>query len=135
MSVVEEILRKSNDSLSFGNYLLNEKKKVENFEAFDNKYKVKTHKELTRLEKNDKMLLETLPGTAVHNFSENDREVSFSIEGFDNTQITLELEPNQEYKLIVDDMTVCTMEATAYGKITFSLDLKGDSKNVVIRKM
>lgn len=53
MAVIEELIRKEDDgSISFGNYLMDEKKKVLDFEVQGDLYKVKTFKEITKLEKN-----------------------------------------------------------------------------------
>ena len=58
MAVIEELIRKEDDgSISFGNYLMDEKKKVLDFEVQGDLYKVKTFKEITKLEKNGKILL------------------------------------------------------------------------------
>lgn len=65
MSVVNEILKVENNYLCFGNYLVTEKQKLENFDFNGDKYKVKTHNEITRLEKNGKMILETVPGLSL----------------------------------------------------------------------
>lgn len=57
MAVIEELIRlEDNGSISFGNYLMDEKKKVLDFEVCGNLYKVKTYKDITKLEKNGKML-------------------------------------------------------------------------------
>ncbi|RKW31046.1 MAG: endosialidase, partial [Lachnoanaerobaculum sp.] len=46
MAVVKELIRKEADGkLSFGDFTLSEKKKVSDFEAFGDRYKVKTFKE------------------------------------------------------------------------------------------
>ena len=43
MAVIEELIRKEDDgSISFGNYLMDEKKKVLDFEVQGDLYKVKT---------------------------------------------------------------------------------------------
>ena len=53
MAVIEELIRKEDDgSISFGNYLMDEKKKVLDFEVQGDLYKVKTFKEITKLENN-----------------------------------------------------------------------------------
>ena len=70
MSVIQELIRQeSNGTISFGNYLLDSKKKVLDFEVEGDLYKVKTFKEITKLEKNGKMILEAVPGATVHNFT------------------------------------------------------------------
>ena len=81
MAVIEELIRKEDDgSISFGNYLMDEKKKVLDFEVQGDLYKVKTFKEITKLEKNGKMLLEAVPGATVLNFVQDERGVSFQVE-------------------------------------------------------
>ena len=66
MAVVEQLLRAEKDgSISFGNYELPEKKKKENFEHNGNLLKVKTFKDITKLECNENFVYESVPGTAV----------------------------------------------------------------------
>ena len=73
MAVIEELIRQEdNGTISFGNHLMDEKKKVLDFAVSGDLYKIKTFKEITKLEKNGKMLLETVPGATVHNFTVND---------------------------------------------------------------
>lgn len=135
MSVVNEILKSENNYLCFGNYLSVQKQKLDNFEFNGDTYKVKTHNEITRLEKNGKMLLETVPGSTIHKFSMNENEISFEAEGFENTQITLELEPNQNYKLTVDDVVLSTSKANSFGKFSFSLTLTSALRSISIKKV
>ena len=53
MSVINELIRtEANGTLSFGNYSLAAKSKVEDFEHEGDLYKVKTFKEITKLERN-----------------------------------------------------------------------------------
>ena len=53
MSVINELIRtEANGTLSFGNYSLAAKSKVEDFEHEGDLYKVKTFKEITNLERN-----------------------------------------------------------------------------------
>ena len=53
MAVVEELIRVENENgLSFGDYTLNAKKKVSDFEFHGDMYKVKTYRDITKLEKN-----------------------------------------------------------------------------------
>ncbi len=50
MAVIEELIRQEdNGSISFGNYLMDEKKKVLDFEVQGDLYKVKTYREITKL--------------------------------------------------------------------------------------
>ena len=55
MTIIDGLIRSEADgSLSFGNYSLPKKSKVSDFEHNGDLYKVKTHKEVTKLEKNGK---------------------------------------------------------------------------------
>ena len=49
MTVVEELIRVDNENgLSFGDYTLNAKKKVSDFEFHGDMYKVKTYRDITK---------------------------------------------------------------------------------------
>ena len=66
MAVVEELIRKEEDgTLSFGNFELNEKGKLSDFKYEGDLYKIKTFKEITKLEKNGMFVYESVPGTTV----------------------------------------------------------------------
>ncbi len=136
MAVVNEIIRvEENGSLSFGNYDLKEKTKVLDFEVEGRLYKAKTFYEVTKLKRDGALVYESLPGTAVHNFTVTDAQVSFEVEGNESSQITLELESSTEYKLIIDDVTVGNITSTGSGKVNFSVDCKNESQSVVIKKI
>lgn len=135
MAVIEELIRQEdNGTISFGNHLMDEKKKVLDFEVSGDLYKIKTFKEITKLEKNGKMLLETVPGATVHNFTVNERGAEFTVEGLEDTQITMELEPDTEYKILIDDVNVGKMKTNLAGKVTFSVELGKDTPSVAIEK-
>ena len=69
MANVKELLRtEANGSISFGDYSLEAKTKLADFKFQDSVYKVKTFKEITRLEKNGGVVYESVPGSAVHDF-------------------------------------------------------------------
>ena len=136
MAVIEELIRQEeNGTISFGNHLMDEKKKVLDFEVNGDLYKIKTFKEITKLEKNGKMLLETVPGATVHNFAVDEKGASFSVEGAENAQITMELEPDAEYKILIDDVNVGKMKTNLAGKVTFSVELGKDTPSVAIEKI
>ena len=66
MSVIKELLRTEEDgTISFGNYELDQKSKLSDFEYNGDAYKVKTFREITKLEKNGMLVYESVPGTAV----------------------------------------------------------------------
>lgn len=136
MAVVNEIIRvEDNGALSFGNYELKEKTKVLDFEVEGRFYKAKTFYEVTKLKRDGALVYESLPGTAVHQFKVTDHGVSFEVEGCESSQITLELEPEAEYKLIVNDVTVGNVKATVSGKVIFSVDCEKEPQVVALKKI
>ena len=68
---------------------------------------------------------ESVPGTAVNNFSMNDGAVSMRVEGSEDPQITLELEPSTEYKVYVDGVSIGSMTTNISGKLVLSVTLGG----------
>ncbi|MCI8342383.1 MAG: endosialidase [Firmicutes bacterium] len=135
MSVIEEFIRvEENGAISFGNYLTESKRKVVDFEVDGDLYYVKTYNEITRLEKNSKLLLETVPGAAIHNLVMNEKKVSFTLEGEDNIHVTMELEPEAEYRVFVDDFNVGRVSGNVSGKVDFSVDVKNSAKNIILEK-
>ena len=92
MAVVKELLRAENDgTLSFGDYTLGSKTKLDGFEFQGDIYKVKTFNEITKLEKNGMFVYESVPGTAVENFKASADEVVFNVSADKDIQVTLEL--------------------------------------------
>ena len=67
--------------------------------------------------------------------SQTELMVSFSIEAADDVQITMELEAGKEYKVLIDDVNVGSVKANLAGKVIFSVDTKGDAKQVVLEKI
>lgn len=134
MAVVKELIRKeSNGTISFGNYELPQKTKLADFEVAGDLYKVKTFNEITKLERNGTFVYESIPGTAVNVFKETGEEVSFFVDGQGQTQITLELESNKEYKVIVGDKELGVSKTDVGGKITVDVELsKGTLTQVKI---
>ena len=136
MTIIDGLIRSEADgSLSFGNYSLPKKSKVSDFEHNGDLYKVKTHKEVTKLEKNGMFVYESVPGTTVTNFKADD-EISFEVEGFEDAQVTLELEAETEYKITVNDNDIGEMKTNLGGKLMFSLEVdEGAKTKVLIEKM
>ena len=94
-------------------------------------YKVKTYKDITKLESNDIFVYESVPGTAVSNFNKEEGKVSFLATGKEGAQITLGLEPETEYEVIVDGEIVGTMSTNLGGKLSLSVEV-GEEKEVAI---
>lgn len=124
MAVVKELITvNENNTLSFGDYTLEAKAKKDDFQFQGDLYKVKTYKTITKLEKNGMMAYESVPGTTVHNFSETETSVTFQVEGTEDAQITLELEPETEYKVFLDDTNVGRMKTNLGGKLNISIEI------------
>lgn len=134
MAVVEELIRKEADgTLSFGNYLLDSKTKLSDFEYEGDLYKVKTFKEITKLEKNGLFVYESVEGTAVTEFKVTEEGVSLDVEAAEDTQITLGLEPETEYNVSVDDEEVGIIKTNLGGKLVFSVELdKAQKRNIKV---
>lgn len=136
MAVIEELIRLETDgSISFGNYLMDEKKKVLDFEVHGDLYKVKTYSEITKLEKNGKMLMEVVPGATIHKFSLTDKGAYFSVESNEDVQMTLEMEPDAEYKILIDDVNVGRVKTNMAGKVTISVELHSNMPVVKVEKI
>lgn len=133
MAVVEELLRSEADgTISFGNHLLENKAKLEDFEHCGDLYKVKTHKAMTKLERNGMFAYSSVPGTSVLNFSETADGVSFTAEGSEDAQITLGLEEDTEYEVLIDGNNIGKMKTNLGGKLNISVELE-ENKEVDIK--
>ncbi len=137
MAVVDELIRKESDgTLSFGNYLLDKKSKISDFEHEGDLYKVKTFKEITKLERNGLFVYESVPGTTVKKFSATEKGLSFYVEGNEDAQITLELEAEKEYKIFLDKTNIGEMKTNLGGKLVLSVELNNnDNVEVMIEKI
>lgn len=132
MPVVNELIKKeANGSISFGNYLLASKSKADNFEHNGDLYKVKTFKEITKLERNGMFVYESVPGTAVNELSVTDKGMEFFVEGTADAQITVELEASAEYKIFIDDTDIGEMKTNLGGKLVLSVDLNSDKRAAI----
>lgn len=126
MAVVEQILRsEENGTISFGNHKLAQKAKVEDFKHAGDLYKVKTYQTMTKLEKNGMFLYESVPGTSVLNFREMPEGVEFLVEGEGDAQITIGLNDETEYNVLVNDESIGTMSTGLGGKLNLSVELTG----------
>lgn len=77
MAAVKELLRAETDgTLSFGDYTLDSKTKLDGFEFQGDIYKVKTFKEITKLEKERNVCIRIRTGNCSREFQGN-RERSF----------------------------------------------------------
>ncbi|MCL2352098.1 MAG: endosialidase [Firmicutes bacterium] len=135
MSAINEIIRPEADgTISFGDHTTSQKRKISDFDAFGGLYSVKTHRELTRIEKNGALLLEAVPGASFHGFRVTEKSVAFAAEGAGGTQVTLGLEPETGYRVIVGGKNIGDVESNMSGKVTVSLELSGKPLDVRIEK-
>jgi len=124
-----------NGKLSFGNYTLTEKQKKEDFPHCGDLYKIKTYNTMTKLEKNGLFLFESVPGTNVTDFEENENGMFFKVESDKDAQITVGLEENTEYDIEVDGKSIGKIKSNTSGKVSFSVELTaGDKKDIKIIK-
>lgn len=136
MAVVEDLICREDDgSIGFGNYLLAQKSKVSNFENDGDIYKVKSFSEITKLEKNEMFVYESVPGTAVRHLKETASGMEFEVEGDKDAQITVELEADSEYTIEINGENTGTMKTNLSGKLSLSVELEaGRSVSVKIWK-
>ena len=137
MPIINELIKaEGNKSLSFGNYELTTKSKVDGYEMDGDIYKVKTFNEITKLEKNGLFVYESVPGTAVSGLRVTDSGMIFNVEGIEPTQITVELAPDTEYSVYIDDAKAGDMKTNLSGKLVISMELgNGAAADVRIEKL
>ena len=124
MGVISELIRSESDrTVSFGDYTLPEKQKLSDFKHEGDLYKVKTYKDITKLERNGMFVYESVPGTAVEHLSITEKEISFAVEGASDSQITMELSPDTEYDVTVDGREIGKMKTNMSGKLSLSVEL------------
>ena len=120
MAVVAELIRsEANGTISFGDYTLGAKSKLDNFEHAGDLYKVKTFCEITKLERNGMFVYESVPGTAVFSLKQDGSSMSFDVEGTEDAQIMEET----EYDVFVAGKSIGQMKTNLGGKLTLSVEL------------
>ncbi len=128
MAVISELIRLESDgTVSFGDYSLDSKSKLDNVKYQGDIYKVKTFKEITKLERNGMFVYESVPGTAVGHFKATEQGVTFDVTGEEDAQITLELEQETEYDITVGGVDAGSMKTNLGGKLSLSVELDADS--------
>lgn len=124
MPVIEELIRTEQDgTISFGNYKLGTKSKLQDFEHAGDLYKVKTFYEITKLERNGMFVYESVPGTAVENFAVSNDEIAFLVEGDKDAQLTVQLAEDTEYEVYVEGEAAGSMRTNMSGKLYVSVEL------------
>ena len=124
MATISELIRSEADgTISFGDYTLGAKAKLDNFEHQGDIYKVKTFSEITKLERNGMFVYESVPGTAVMNLKATDTGLTFQVEGPEDAQITVGLEDEAEYDITIDGADAGKMKTNLGGKLSLSVEL------------
>ena len=135
MSTVSELIRSEADGgLSIGDYTLGAKAKLDNFAHSGDVYKVKTFKEITKLEKNGVFAYESVPGTAVTGLRAVDGGVSFNVEGPEDAEITIGLAEETSYDVKIGGTDAGTMTTGLGGKLTISVELGAEPVAVEIKR-
>ena len=135
MAVISELIRtEENGKLSFGDYTLAAKAKLDNFEHQGDLYKVKTCQEITKLERNGMFVYESVPGTAVGHLKATDTGMEFSVEGAEDAQVTVELEDEAEYDIVIDGADAGRMKTNLGGKLSLSVELGDAPVKVSVQK-
>ena len=136
MAVIKELIRtEANGTISFGDYSLDAKAKLDNFEYDGDLYKVKTFREITKLERNGMFVYESVPGTAVTELSVTEDGMTFQVEGTEDAEITLGLEEEKDYQVSVEGVSAGQMKTNLGGKLTISVELDSEKpvKVAVVR--
>ena len=129
MAVVEELIRSESDgAISFGNHKLEKKAKVEDYQHGGDLLKVKTYREITKLEKNGSFLYESVPGTSVLEFTEKPDGVEFVVEGDEDAQITVGLADDRAYEVFVGGESIGAIKTHFGGKLSLSVELETAGK-------
>ena len=133
MSVVKELLRAETDgTVSFGDYTLEKKAKLPDFEHKGDIYYVKTYAESTRLEKNGMFVYESVPGTSVNRFTETQDGINFTVEGSGDAQVTVGLQDETEYEVFINNESIGKMRTNLGGKLNLSVELS-ETEEVDVR--
>lgn len=135
MAVINDLIRSEADgTISFGDYSQEAKAKLDNFEHQGDIYKVKTYREITKLERNGMFVYESVPGTTVNNLNASDTGMIFQVEGPKDAQLTVELEEEAEYEIEIDGASAGKMKTNLGGKLSVSVELGDHPVEVRIQK-
>ena len=136
MSVIKELIRtEENGTISFGDYELAQKSKLSDYQFLGDVYKVKTFREITKLERNGMFVYESVPGTSVFHLEQDGESMSFEVEGTEDAQITVGMEPDSEYRVSIDGVDTGNVKTNLGGKLSFSVEfLSTASVKVKIEK-
>lgn len=137
MAAVKELIRiEENGGISFGDYELEQKTKLADFEYEGDIYKVKTFDEITKFERNGMFVYESVPGTAVLGLIVKEEGMTFDVSGAKDAGITVELEADTQYQISLDGKDIGHMSTNLGGKLSFSVELENaKGVSVAIQKV
>jgi len=132
--MAELIVGNGNGSLDFGDYTLETKTKKEDFPFDGASYKVKTFKEITKLERNGLFVYESVPGSKVTGLVANENGISFSVESNEDLSITLGLDENATYSVSINGKDSGNVETKLGGKLNVSVEMDGTPVEIKVVK-
>jgi hypothetical protein len=80
------------------------------------------------------LLLETVPGAVVHNMRVEADAFRFSLEGCEDTRITIEVEPDEIYRIHINGQNIGNVKSNMAGKVVFSMELDATFQSVEVIK-
>ena len=83
---------------------------------------------MTKLEKNGLFVYESIPGTSVTDFVKTAQGMTCNIYTCDDTQISVGLEENTEYHVLIDGKDHGIVKTNLSGKLIVSVSHIGDNK-------
>ena len=75
---------------------------------------------------------ESVPGTAVFDLKQDGSIMSFTVEGAEDAQITVEMEAETRYEVFINDASTGVVETNLGGKLSFSVEL-GNAAKVAVK--
>lgn len=132
--MAELIVGNGDGSLDFGDYTLDVKTKKEDYAFGGDSYKVKTFKEITKLERNGLFVYESVPGSKVTGLLASENGVCFSVEAPEDLSITLELEENATYSVSINGKDSGNVATKLGGKLNLSVEMDGNPVEIKVAK-
>ena len=134
--MAKELLRTGAEGkLGFGDHTLSQKAKAEDFPFGGSLLKCKSYNEITKLEKDGLFLYESVPGTTVEGFIEDENGVCFDVIGDRDAQITLGLAEDTVYEVMVGGESTGAVQTGLGGKLSISVELTaGEPLSIEVKK-
>ncbi len=132
----KELILVSDGKLCFGDYTLPEKAKLDGFSFGGNLYKVKTFRELTKLERDEMFVYESEPGTDVCDFEALKDGLRFDVTGEEDAMITVGLKEDTQYEVFENGKSAGIMKTNLGGKLSLSISINpGEKTSIEIKEV